>query len=266
MSEPAVLAYVRDGIGTIRMNRSEERNALSIEMRAGFADSISRFEADPAVRCVVLSAAGDMFMAGANVKTFHASLTADREAYLAGIEDRVHMTHLFINRLHRMTKPVVASVQGGVVGFGLCLTLAADLAIASDDAYFMLAYRHIGLSPDAGASFLLPRVVGERRAMEITLLGDRFPAAQALDWGVVNRVVPRHKLEAETEAFARRLADGPTVALGRAKKLIRAAFETGWNAHLQAEAEHVAACMTTNDHLEGLTAFIEKRPCRFTGT
>jgi 2-(1,2-epoxy-1,2-dihydrophenyl)acetyl-CoA isomerase len=164
-----------------------------------------------------------------------------------------------------MNKPVLASVQGAAAGFGLSLILNCDLAIASDDAFFTLAYRHIGLSADGGATYFLPRVVGERKALEIALLGERFTAQEAKDNSILNWIVPKDRLAAETEKRARQLADGPTFALGVAKKLIRTSLDNSWDEHSHREAEGLAACAATEDHFEGLNAFLEKRKPAFKG-
>ena len=178
---------------------------------------------------------------------------------------RVVKAHQTIYQLRRMAKPVLVSVQGAAAGFGLSMILAADLAIASDDAFFTLAYRHIGLSADGGATYFLPRIVGERRALEITLLGERFSAQKALDIGILNWVVPRAALAEETAKLARKLADGPTVALGQAKALIRGSLENSWDEQSHREAEGLAAVAVTEDNFEGVSAFVEKRKPVFKG-
>jgi 2-(1,2-epoxy-1,2-dihydrophenyl)acetyl-CoA isomerase len=264
MAEP-VLSEVKDGIGTITLNRPEALNALSTDMTEGLIETTGRFERDPTVRCVVLRGAGEHFMAGGDIKGFHKSLTEDRAGHVARLEMRVVKAHQTIYHLRRMAKPVLASVQGAAAGFGVSMILAADLAIASDDAFFTLAYRHIGLSADGGATYFLPRIVGERRALEIALLGERFTAARAHEIGILNWVVPRAALAEETMAIARRLADGPTVALGRAKQLIRMSLDNSWDEQSHREAEGLAAAAATEDHLEGVAAFIEKRKPVFKG-
>jgi len=256
---------VAEGVGTILFNRPEALNALSPEMVEGLIDTTQRFERDPEVRCVVIRAAGDTFMAGGDVKGFHQALTERRAEHAAALERRVVNGHLAIHRLRRMAKPVLVSVQGAAAGFGLSLVTAADLAIAADDAFFSLAYRHIGLTADGGASFFLPRIVGERRALEISLLGERFSAEKALEWGLLNWVTPRAALEAETMKIARKLADGPTLALGAAKRLFRNSLESSWDEQSAREAESISMVAASDDHLEGVTAFIEKRKARFVG-
>ncbi len=266
MAERHLLAEVSDGIGTMILNRPASLNALSDEMVEGMIHWCGRFEADPSVRCVVLKGAGEHFLSGGDIKEFRRQLLEERGAHLAGIERRVVDGHLAIARMRRMGKPVLAVLQGAVAGYGIGLMLAADLAIAADNSFFTMAYRHIGLSSDAGATYFLPRVIGERRALELALLGDRFDAARALDLGLVNWVVPSAELESETDRIARRLADGPTAALGEAKRLLRNSLDTSWDAQSADEAESIARLMATNDHLEGLDAFTERRPPRFSGS
>jgi 2-(1,2-epoxy-1,2-dihydrophenyl)acetyl-CoA isomerase len=265
MSAPHVLAEVKDGIGWLTLNRPDQLNALSMEMRELLIEHTAKFEKDPKVRCVVIRGSGTHFMAGGDIKGFHESLTTEREAHLAAFEMRVVKVHQAIYQIRRMNKPVLASVQGAAAGFGLSLILNCDLAIASDDSFFTLAYRHIGLSADGGATYFLPRVVGERKALEIALLGERFSAQEAKANNILNWVVPKDQLAAETEKMARKLADGPTFALGVAKRLIRNSFDNSWDEHSHREAEGLAACAATEDHFEGLNAFLDKRKPAFKG-
>src|SRR5258708_10651579 len=164
-----------------------------------------------------------------------------------------------------MRKPGPAGWRGAAGGFGLSLSLAAALAIAAADAFFTLAYRHIGLSADGGATYFLPRIVGERKALEIALLGERFTAQEAKDNNILNWIVPRDKLAAETEKMARKLADGPTFSLGVAKKLIRTSLQNSCDEHSHRDADGLAACAATDDHFEGLNAFLETRKAAFKG-
>jgi len=265
MAEAHVLTEVKDGIGWITLNRPEVLNALSQQMTDGLIAATRDFERDPAVRCVVIRGAGTHFMAGGDIKGFHKSLTEDRATHLANFEMRVVRAHQLIYHLRRMPKPVLASVQGAAAGFGLSLILACDMAMATDDSFFTLAYRHIGLSADGGATYFLPRIVGERRALEIALLGERFTAQKAQEIGILNWLVSKDKLADETLKLARKLADGPTFALGKAKQLIRSSLDNSWDEHSHREAEYLAACAATDDHPEGLNAFLEKRAPAFKG-
>lgn len=256
---------VADGVGRLLFNRPEVLNALSPDMAHDLVDITLSLERDPAVRCVLIQGAGDNFMAGADVKGFHADMTKDQAAYAAGLEQRVVNGHLAIHRLRRMPKPVLVCVQGAAVGFGLSLVTAADLAIAADDAVFSLAYRHIGLTADGGVSYFLPRIVGERKAVEIALLGERFTAQQALDWGLLNWLEPRATLEERALKIALKLAQGPTLALGGAKRLFRNSLDHSWDQQSVLEGESISAMAATADHREGVAAFIEKRKPQFVG-
>ena len=266
MSAPHVVSEVADGIGWITLNRPDMLNALSSEMTEGLIAITAEMEKNAAVRAVVVRGAGTHFMAGGDIRGFAKSLTEDRERHLANFEMRVVKAHQLIYQLRRMEKPVLASVQGAAAGFGLSLILACDLAMATDDSFFTLAYRHIGLSADGGATYFLPRIVGERRALEIALLGERFTAQTAKEYGILNWLVPAADLAAETAKTARKLADGPTFALGKAKRLIRSSLDNSWDEHSHREAEYLAACAATTDHLEGVTAFLAKRKATFKGS
>ena len=171
--------------------------------------------------------------------------------------------HAAIEHLHRMPHPVVGRVHGAVAGFGLSLMNACDLVVAADDSYFASAYRQIALTPDGGGSWALPRLVGLRKAMEILLLGERFGAADALSLGLVNRVVPAAELDAATNAVVQALATGPALALRNAKRLVRESLSRSLSEQLDAEASSFAACAGTADFVEGITAFLAKRPPQF---
>jgi len=255
-----------DGITTLTMNRPEARNALSMDMRAQLCEALHDIEHDDSVRCVVLTGAGDHFMAGGDVKGMHQSVSSKSpEEIRTEFMLRIHDLHPIMFALRRMPKPVIASCRGAAAGAGVSMALACDLIIAADDAFFTLAYCRIGTSPDGSASFHLPRAVGIKRAMEIALLGDRFDAHTARDWGMINFVVPAPELESETHQLASRLASGPTHVYGNTKALLYRSLESEFEAQLQAEAESFADCAARRDFREGVTAFVEKREPGFTG-
>ena len=239
MSAPHATAEIKDGIGWLTLNRPESLNALTAEMTDLLIKYTAEFEKDPAVRCVVIRGAGTHFMAGGDIKGFHKALSENKAAHLAAFEMRVVRVHQAIYQIRRMNKPVLASVQGAAAGFGL--------------------------SADGGATYFLPRIVGERKALEIALLGERFTAQEAKDNNILNWIVPKDQLAAETGKLARKLADGPTFALGVAKKLLRTSLDNSWDEHSHREAEGLAACAATDDHFEGLNAFLEKRKPAFKG-
>jgi len=260
-----VIAEIKDGVGTITLNRPASLNALSEEMTKGMIEATSKFERDASVRCVLIKGAGEHFMAGGDVKGFYERLKANQAEHAAGLEWRVNVMHAIIYSFRRMKKPTVVSVQGAAAGFGLSLMMAADLAIASDDAFFTLAYANIGFSADGGATYWLPRLVGTRKALEIAYLAERFDANKAKELGIVNFVVPRASLEAETAKLVARLANGPTFAYGEVKKLMHDSLESDFDGQLHREAEAIARCAASADHLEGVTAFVEKRKPAFKG-
>jgi 2-(1,2-epoxy-1,2-dihydrophenyl)acetyl-CoA isomerase len=252
-------------IATLTMNRPEARNALSDDMRRELRDALHRLELDDDVRCLVLRGAGEHFMAGGDVKTFAGVVDRPAAELKQQFVLRIHDLHPIMFAMRRMPKPIVASVRGAAAGAGVSLAAACDLVIAAEDAFFTLAYVHIGTSPDGSATYHLPRALGIKRAMEMTLLGDRIDAKTASDWGLVNFVVPAAALEEETAKLAARLASGPTHVYGRAKRLLYQSIETQFEAQLQAEAEAFADCASREDFKEGVTAFVEKRKPVFRG-
>lgn len=261
----AVIYEVNDGIATLTLNRPESLNALNLEMIADLQAASSRAAFDPEVRVVIVRGAGEHFMAGGDLKWFRSQLALPPQERQPRFENAIADVHASILTLKSMNKPVIAAVQGAAAGFGLSLMLAADLAIAADNAYFTLAYCHIALSPDGGATWSLPRQVGLKQAMEIALLGDRFDANRARELGLVNRVVPAADLAAETLKLAQRLAAGPAEALGRTKALINQSLDNTLTAQLLAEQRSFAACGVHPDFSEGLAAFFEKRPGHYNG-
>ncbi len=261
-----VLSEISDGVAWITLNRPAALNALNDEMIDGLRAVLPELEQDPAVRCLVIRGAGDHFMAGGDLKAFSEKLDQPPEARRRQFEALIHHLHPAVECLRRMPKPVLISVKGAAAGFGLSLVLAADLAIADEDAYFTLAYSLIGTSPDGGGTFHLPRIVGLRKAMEIALLGERFSASRAKKLGIVNWVVPPGALEPETARLAGRLAEGPTAALGRTKALLTGSFDKSLEEQLGLEAESFAACAATDDFAEGIGAFVAKRKAAFKGS
>lgn len=265
MSNDTVLLNIEGGIATLTLNRPQALNALDLAMVDGLRDATERVESDDAVRVVVLRGAGAHFMAGGDIKWFHGLLDTPEAERRKQFERLIEAVHSSVIRLRRMPKPVIASVQGAAAGFGLSLMAACDLAVAADDAYFTLAYCHLGTTPDGGSTWSLPRLVGLRQAMEIALLGDRFGAEKALQLGLVNRVVPAAELAAETAKLAARLAAGPTTAYARTKRLINESINRSLTEQLLAEQENFAASALTTDFAEGVRAFVAKRKPDFSG-
>lgn len=250
-------------LATLTLNRPDTLNTLDVEMMRSLVRCIGKIAADTTVHCVLLRGAGAHFMAGGDLHTFRASLdrpAAERSALFTEMALEVHVG---IEQLQRLHAPVIASVHGAVAGFGLSLVAACDLAIAADDARFTSAYRNIGLSPDGGASYTLPRTVGMKRAMEILLLAGRFDAQEALRLGLVNRVVPAAELARATDALVQTILDGPPMAQARIKRLLLESRAHSLSEQLRAEALAFGACSATDDFVEGINAFLDKRPPRF---
>ena len=264
-SNDSIQLDIDGAVATVILNRPQSLNTLNLDMTSRLRDVTERLESDETIRVVVLTGAGEHFMAGGDIKWFHTALDIPADERRHVFERLLTEVHGSVVRLRRMAKPVVASVRGAVAGFGMSLMSACDLAVAADNSYFTLAYCHIGTTPDGGATYALPRLVGVKQAMEIALLGDRFDANRALELGLVNRVVPLAELAAATKSIVDRLAQGPTVAYGRTKKLINESLNHSLTEQLQAEQDSFAASSATADFAEGVSAFVAKRKPNFTG-
>ncbi|HWK43239.1 MAG TPA: enoyl-CoA hydratase [Stellaceae bacterium] len=260
-----VITRIDGAVATITLNRPAALNTLNAALRDGLVQALTDVENDAAIRVVVLTGAGGHFMAGGDIRSFAEQMDLPAGERRDHFEDRIQHVHPIIIRMRRMPKPIVASVRGAVAGFGMSLLMGCDLAVAAEDSLFTLAYCHLGTTPDGGATWFLPRMVGMKRAMEIALLGDRFDAATAERLGLVNRVVPTAELETATTALAERLAKGPALAYAGTKRLLQAASTRSLEAQLQAEAESFSACAASEDFKEGVTAFLAKRAPTFTG-
>ncbi|MCB1740594.1 MAG: enoyl-CoA hydratase/isomerase family protein [Gammaproteobacteria bacterium] len=260
-----VLLEIEDGVATVTLNQPEVRNALTPELRTAFREVVCALEFDERVRCVVLTGAGDHFMAGGDIRTMRQRLELSESERRQAILEGIHLLHLPLFAIRRMGKPVVASVRGAAAGFGVGLVACCDLAIAADSAFFTLAYCHIGASPDGGSSYFVGRTLGMKHQMELALLGERFGAERALQLGLVNWVVPEAELQARTRELSGRLAQGPTRAYANAKALFNSVHHLSMESQLQMEAERMADSMLSEDHAEGVHAFLAKRPPRFTG-
>ena len=254
-----------DGVATITFNRPEARNAVSMEMRSALIDSMLEIERDESIRCVVLRGAGDNFMAGGDLKNFAELAQLPPEERYSHFERRIHTIQPLLISMQRMQKPVIAVVQGAAAGFGFSLAMACDMVVAADNARFASSYVGIGASPDGSGSYYLPRLVGLRRAMEIAMLGDFIDAPSALEMGLVNRVVGEAELEQEAQTLIKRLSRAPTIALGQIKGLMYASSENSLEAQMSREAESFAECTASEDWVEGVIAFNEKRRPQYRG-
>jgi 2-(1,2-epoxy-1,2-dihydrophenyl)acetyl-CoA isomerase len=257
----SVLYSVADGVATITLNRPQVMNALDAGMIGQLRAAAERCADDALARAVIIRGNGPAFLAGGDVSVFRANLPRLPQLVREGARELHHA----ISALRRAPKPVLACVHGAVAGAGVSLLAASDLAIAADDTQFTLAYSRIGTSPDGGATWTLPRLIGQRRALELMLLSDPVDARTALQYGLVNWVTDATRLAAETAAIASRLAKGATVAYAETKRLVGEGQERALAGQLDAEAEAFARCAGTRDFAEGVTAFVEKRKPDFKG-
>jgi 2-(1,2-epoxy-1,2-dihydrophenyl)acetyl-CoA isomerase len=254
--------YEKDkGVATIALNRPEKLNAFDATMHEELYSAFDGAAADEEIRCVVLRGEGRGFSAGADLAEVVQSTDGDPDLgeYLRSTYSRL------VQRMVAIEKPIVAALHGPVYGAGVGIALACDLRIAAESAKFSVAFIKIGLMPDAGVTFFLPRVVGLGRAMQMSMLGDAVDAEEAYRIGLVNEVVPEDALAEEARKLAEQLAAMPTGALGRIKHSLYASFETDLETALEHEAEGQTFCGYTQDHKEGVAAFFERRAPEFTG-
>jgi 2-(1,2-epoxy-1,2-dihydrophenyl)acetyl-CoA isomerase len=255
-----ILLKKEDGVAIVTLNRPETLNALSLSMREGLATVFEGFRSDDTVRAVVLTGAGRAFCAGGDVKGMaDARSSVDMRDFIRG------SVHRAVKAMATLEKPVIAMVNGVAVGAGCSIVMACDLIIASEAAKFGQAFIRVGLSPDWGGAYFLPRLVGPAKAKELLFTGKLIDAREAERIGLVNQVVPPEELEPTVISLARQLAQGPTKAIGIAKMLVTRGLELDLGSLLDYEAYAAAVCVQTEDHHEGVRAFIEKRPPVFKG-
>ena len=267
MSEKHLLESADNGVVTLTMNRPESLNALSPDMMAGLREAVPRLAADSECKVIVLTGAGRGFCAGGDVKGM--ARRADAEGPAPSTEERAHNLRegMEVSRyLHEMPKPTIAMMRGPAAGAGLSLALSCDIRIASESARFTTAFAKVGFSGDYGSSYFLPKLVGAAKAKELFFTADVIEAQQALQMGIVNRVVPDDELESATRDFAEQLASGPSVAYGYMKKNLNAATSGASIGEVfDLEAAHMTRTGQTEDHKEAARAFVEKRKPTFQG-
>jgi 2-(1,2-epoxy-1,2-dihydrophenyl)acetyl-CoA isomerase len=257
---------IADGVARLTLNDPDALNAISARMLRGLAEALDAIE-DRAngVRCVLLTGAGRGFCAGANLAGGDPAdmLDADGKLDVGKVLDTGY--HPILLRLRDLGCPLLTAVNGVAAGAGMSLAMLGDLVLAARGARFVQSFRHRGLIPDCGATFLLPRLVGFGRALELSLLGEELSAERALEWGLVNRVYDDDRLDAEARKLALELASGPTVALGLIRRAYWASRDNGFEQQLDVERDLQRQLGYTRDFIEGVSAFLEKRPARFRG-
>ncbi len=260
MSYEIVLYQVDNGVATITLNRPSSLNAFNDDLIQETADAFKQAGRAKEVRCVVITGNGRAFSSGQDLGDVQARGNS------FSISDHLrHGYHKLIKQMVSLEKPIVGAINGVAAGAGCGVALATDVRIASDKASFMLAFSKVGLVPDSGTNWFLPRIIGYARAYEMAITAEKLPATKALEWGMVNRVVPAEQLMSEATAWASRLANGATLAFGLTKRAMNRAWNSSLEEALTYEAYLQEMAARSHDYQEGVMAFWEKREAQFKG-
>ncbi len=257
-----LLIQQEGGVLTITLNRPEVFNAFNDTMLEELAETIDAAAVDDTVRCIVLTGAGKAFGSGQDLRVL---VAAQASSEIGQISDHLQKYHRVIYAIRNMPKPVIAAVRGVAAGISCNVALACDLRIAADDARFIEAFARIGLVPDGGGGYFLPRLVGFGKALELAMLADEVSGPEAERIGLVNKCVPVAELEATTHALAQRLANGPTRTYALIKELMNKSLESDLPTSLKLEGELQNIAIQTEDHREGVAAFLQKRRANYIG-
>src|SRR6476620_7577803 len=249
-------------VAILKLDHQEVMNAVSMDMLGGLSEALDAIDDKrEEVRCLVLTGAGRAFCTGANLEGRNNQKPGKSNA---GLSLEIGF-HPFLRRLRRLHCPIVSAVNGPAAGAGMSFALMGDMIVCARSSYFLQAFRRIGLVPDCGSTWLLPRLIGRARAIELSLMGERLPAEAALAWGLVNRVFDDAALMGEARRLAHDLAAGPTVALGLIRRLYWESPENSFEQQLDLECRTQRAAGASEDFKEGVKAFLEKRPAKFAG-
>ncbi len=257
----ATIQYERqENIAILTLNRPERRNAMNLELNDDLLAGFKQAAVDDQVRAVLVTGAGKGFCAGADLSMFQSQPTGEQvyEIIISSYKPLIEM-------ITRMSKPVIAAINGVAAGAGVSLALACDLRLMAHDASIMMAFSNIGLVPDAGATWFLARQVGYSRAFEIAAEGNRIPAERCLELGLTNKIVPAEQLLSIAKAWARKLAERPTLALGLTKRAMQHAQLNDLSSTMEYEARLQMETVGSQDYMEGVMAFIQKREPNFQG-
>jgi enoyl-CoA hydratase/carnithine racemase len=260
MGEPVLLVSDDSGVRVLCMNRPSSKNSLDSELVTRLVEALEAAAKTPSVRALILTGTGGAFCSGVDLKSAREDLDAPQRLAL-----RLDAFHAVIRAITGLAVPVLAAVDGPAVGFGADLALACDLRLLSTSAYFEEKFVALGLMPDGGATFHLPRLIGLGRALDALLLGTRIDAEKALELGLASRVVEPSALRDEALSLGRKLAAGPPLALAAIKRATRASLEGSFESALERERTGQLALLASSDFREGLSAFFERRPPKFDG-
>ena len=258
-----VVTSLKGGIYEITMNRPKQLNALNWELLNELIEAIGVAENDSNVRCIVIRGEGQHFMAGGDILYFHKLLDWDKQSKVEEFSKLISTVHEFVENIAALPVPVIASVRGAAAGFGISLVAGCDLAIASTTSFYTSAYNLLGTSPDGGSTYYLSRSVGAKKAMEIVLTTKRYSAQDALQMGLINKVVEDGELEKATAQIAGLIENSSRIAVRNAKRLVRNSFQSDLTGQLQSELDCFLECAVSEDFAEGVRAFVEKRKPEF---
>jgi len=250
-------------VAVLKLDHQEVMNAVSMDMLGGLSEALDEIDDRKAeVRCLVITGAGRAFCTGANLQGRNQEAKPGRSNTGAALETGFHP---FLRRLRNLHCPIVTAVNGPAAGAGMSFALMGDMILCAKSSYFLQAFRRIGLIPDGGSTWLLPRLIGKARSVELSLMGERLPAEKALEWGLINRVHDDGALMGEAMKLAHELANGPTVALSLIRQLYWESPDNSFEEQLNLEFKSQRIAGAAEDFREGVTAFLEKRPAKFKG-
>ena len=262
MKFKTLLFDIREKVAHKTLNRPEAANAINLDLAKDLMYAVMKCDEDPLIRAVLITGAGPMFCAGGDVKSFAGKGGEELPYFLKEITVYLHVAMSYIVR---MDPPVIAAVHGSAAGAGMSLACACDLTLAADSARFTMAYTRAGLTPDGGATYILTRLVGIKRTLELALTNRLLSAQEALDWGIVTRVLPEKDLMKEAASLAGFLASGPTKTFGTTKRLIQSGLAESFEGQMKHESRSISEMARTADGGEGIKAFVEKREPVFKG-
>jgi len=261
MQFKTLLFDVQENVAHITLNRPESANTINLELAKEFMYAIMQCDEDPLIRAVLITGAGPMFCAGGDLKSF-----ADKGENLPHhLKELTSYFHVALSYLVRMDPPAVAAVNGCAAGAGMSLACACDMVLAGESAGFTMAYTGVGLTPDGGATHTLTRLVGIKRTLELALTNRLLSAEEALNWGIVTRVLPEKDLIKEATALAGHLAAGPTKAFGATKRLLQSGLTESFEGQMKNESRFLSEMARTADGREGISAFVGRRTPKFKG-